>query len=391
MSMKLGEILIERGLITGTQLEKALRNQLMLGGHLGTCLLELGLLSEEALGATLADVHGVPFAAAESFSWVTAPTLKAFPRRIVEEYRAIPIKRGEKAIRVAMVDPRDLSAKDALAFASAMKIEPWVVPEVRYFEALEKFYGVPRRPRYVALSAAIAVRKTLPAHPVKSKPASRKSGDGHGDVPAGTMPGVEFGYGQSWLEVAKSLVPNDPIFHAAGGDDTPPPALRDRFTERLCAANSRDDVASAVLDELGTTVARTALFAVRGDELGLWAARGFDPAHANSAPFPIASSGILKHLLGDDHYHGPLGNEPENRRFYDWLGIDAPAEILLVPVHLNDRFVALIYGDGGTLGRVQGQTERYVRLTRMLAVALTSIVYKNKIRAIGSFASDVRV
>ena len=87
-----------------------------------------------------------------------------------------------------------------------MKIEPWVVPEVRYFEALEKFYGVPRRPRYVALSAAIAVRKTLPAHPVKSKPASRKSGDGHGDVPAGTMPGVEFGYGQSWLEVAKSLV-----------------------------------------------------------------------------------------------------------------------------------------------------------------------------------------
>jgi hypothetical protein len=368
----------------------ALRNQLMLGGHLGTCLLELGLLSEEALGQTLADVHGVPYAGEDSFTWSVAPSLNTFSRRVVEEFRAIPVKRGSKAIRVAMVDPRDLTALDALTFASGLQIERMVVPEFRFFEALEKFYGVPRRPRFVALSAAIALRKTGATHPRKSQTNPRTGGDGHGDTPAGSVSGVEFGYGQSWLEIAKTLVPNDPLFHAAAADEAPPPAVRDRFTDRLCAANNRDDVAFAALDELGTTLARAGLFAVRGDELVLWAARGLDPVHANRAPFPIGSNGILKLVLGDDHYRGPVGNDPENHSFYEWLGIDPPAEILLIPVHLNDRFVALLYGDGGTLGRVQGQTEGYVRLTRMLAAALGSLVYKNKIRATGSFAGAVR-
>ena len=50
MRRKVGEALIEKGLITPAQLEIALRNQLILGGHLGTCLLELGFVEEERLG-----------------------------------------------------------------------------------------------------------------------------------------------------------------------------------------------------------------------------------------------------------------------------------------------------------------------------------------------------
>ena len=67
MSKKLGQILIDRTAITDDQLETALRNQLMLGGHLGTCLLELGLVDEKKLGDALVAAIRVPYADPEFF------------------------------------------------------------------------------------------------------------------------------------------------------------------------------------------------------------------------------------------------------------------------------------------------------------------------------------
>ena len=49
MSKQIGEALIEKGLLSRGQLEHALRLQLIFGGHLGTCLVELGYVGESAL------------------------------------------------------------------------------------------------------------------------------------------------------------------------------------------------------------------------------------------------------------------------------------------------------------------------------------------------------
>lgn len=46
---KVGRSLVQRGLITEKQLEEALKAQLIVGGHLGTCLIELDLIDEIAL------------------------------------------------------------------------------------------------------------------------------------------------------------------------------------------------------------------------------------------------------------------------------------------------------------------------------------------------------
>jgi hypothetical protein len=50
--------------------------------------------------------------------------------------------------------------------------------------------------------------------------------------------------------------------------------------------------------------------------------------------------------------------------------------------------VAIIYGDHGRHGRIGGRTEDYLRVSRMLGMALLTIVYKNKIREIGSIAGQ---
>ena len=48
MARKLGETLVAKGLVTRQQVDQALRIQVMRGGHLGTCLIELGFTDERA-------------------------------------------------------------------------------------------------------------------------------------------------------------------------------------------------------------------------------------------------------------------------------------------------------------------------------------------------------
>lgn len=155
MAQRLGQVLIDRGLITASQLELALRNQLSLGGHLGTSLLELGLVDEEDLGDVLADTLRVPYARPKMFRRVPGAVVRALPERVVAEYRAVPFREHDKTLDVAMINPRDLPAIDALTFASGCRISPWVSPEVRILEAMEKLYDIPREIRYIVIGRSL--------------------------------------------------------------------------------------------------------------------------------------------------------------------------------------------------------------------------------------------
>ena len=70
--MRLGESLIQRGFITESQLKEALHAQLIYGGHLGTCLIELGYVNERQIGHVLADLFDVPYASVEMFEEIPA-------------------------------------------------------------------------------------------------------------------------------------------------------------------------------------------------------------------------------------------------------------------------------------------------------------------------------
>src|SRR6185436_16473348 len=52
---------------------------------------------------------------------------------------------------VAMIDPKIPKALEELREASGFAIRSWIAPEVRIFEAMERYYDVPRRVRYVTL------------------------------------------------------------------------------------------------------------------------------------------------------------------------------------------------------------------------------------------------
>jgi len=389
MSRKLGEILIDHGAINAEQLEAALRNQLMLGGHLGTSFLELNLVDEASLGRALAEATGVPFAAPEFLHKVNPGVLQSIPKRTVEEYQAVPFRRSERLLEVAMINPRDLQAIDALAFASGCKIVPWVAPEARVFEAMERLYGLPRRTRYIMLSKSLnplAAADTRDAEPHESKPDATPASSLEPSAPplCGTELGVEYGYGRSWVEVAEELAGKNPFLGVT--DD----GAEGDLGTLLCNAEDKDAIARAVLRQALHTMKRAVLFVVQGDELTLWQGAGF-ATELNPAEFgaiEIRDVALLEQLLGLDHYHGPIGSSHAHREIYDRLGVPTPAEILLVPIHVNDRLVALFLGDGGPEGLVVGDSREGLRLARLVGLALNLVILKKKLRHLGSLTAQ---
>lgn len=149
--MRLGEFLIQKGVINKAQLEQALRAQLIFGGHLGTCLMEMGLVDEQLLGESLAAIFRVRYAPPALFADVPRSVIETMTQRLVEKYHAVPFERTNRMLHLAMIDPKNLPALDEISFATACKIEPWVAPEARIFQVMERYYDIPRRQRYIAV------------------------------------------------------------------------------------------------------------------------------------------------------------------------------------------------------------------------------------------------
>jgi len=149
--VRLGEFFVKKGLINPKQLEEALRGQLIFGGHLGTCLIEMGYIDEHTLGRTLAELFGVDYAPPHFLNDIPKSVIDLLPRRLAEKLHAVPFERKEKSLHVAMIDPKNLPALDELAFATGHRINPWVSPEARIFQVLERYYEVPRRQRYITV------------------------------------------------------------------------------------------------------------------------------------------------------------------------------------------------------------------------------------------------
>src|SRR5690242_7607773 len=178
----LGAHLVRKGLITQAQLDEAQKSQLIYGGSLVTNLVELGLLDPATLGQALADAYHFPLAPDEELEAVTPETLALLKPESARNHLALPLALEGRRLRVAMVNPQDPKHVEALGFATGMRIVPFLVPELRLFHLLEKYYGIPRPTRPVRPSqpkpamgqgAPVAQRPAAPpqpSHPSFSQP-----------------------------------------------------------------------------------------------------------------------------------------------------------------------------------------------------------------------------
>ena len=137
---RLGEMLVEAGLIDQFQLESALSMQRNLGGQIGSALVKLGYLPEETIVEFLQSQEEYARVSLQDFE-VPEPLMSLLSVERMLELMVIPIElrktRNEKILRVAMSDPTNLKLVDDLQFATGCKVIPVLALEDEIEQAIK--------------------------------------------------------------------------------------------------------------------------------------------------------------------------------------------------------------------------------------------------------------
>ncbi len=135
---QIGQMLIERGLLTPEQLREALEIQTQTTQLLGEVLVDLGFVEKAALYEALAEQMGVPYFEV-SPDTVDGGVASLLSRDDAERYRAVPVGREESgSIRVAMAEPGDVMATDALSMLLQVSITPVLADPEAIERTIEK-------------------------------------------------------------------------------------------------------------------------------------------------------------------------------------------------------------------------------------------------------------
>ncbi|MFN3965547.1 MAG: GspE/PulE family protein [Silanimonas lenta] len=114
--IRIGDLLVENGLITPEQLQHALAEQRKLGSKLGRTLIDLGMVKENDMLALLSRQLSIPLVDLRSFRFDPA-LVRKLPETLARRFRSIVLKEEDGAYLVGMADPTDLFAYDEIARA----------------------------------------------------------------------------------------------------------------------------------------------------------------------------------------------------------------------------------------------------------------------------------
>jgi general secretion pathway protein E len=152
-TLRLGEILIERGKIQQEDLDRALELQLERGDKIGKIMVDMGLIAQRDMLAALSDQLGVPLITIEGAAPPAAPELEGLSHRFLRQCRAYPIALVDNVLTVAMADPLDFETIGALRAFSGLEIRTALASEQDLLDAIERHYGESDRPVLEGLDA----------------------------------------------------------------------------------------------------------------------------------------------------------------------------------------------------------------------------------------------
>ncbi len=142
---KLGELLLERRVITREQLEQALAHQRQTGYRLGTSLLALGFLTEDVLCQALAQALGLNavtrLPGPDELDWSALHTLRA---RFCDTNDCFPLRveptSPRKTLVLAMADPLNIPAIEEIEFTANLRVQPVIAPLSKVRAAIRQHY-----------------------------------------------------------------------------------------------------------------------------------------------------------------------------------------------------------------------------------------------------------
>jgi general secretion pathway protein E len=137
---KLGEILLERGLVSEADLVRLLENERHKGHPLGTLLVQQGLITEEALLEALSEQLGLPYWRKLEETGIEHIPVSKVPIAFYRQQKVFPIACTDGGIKVAVSDPLNLQPLDDLAVFLGAPVEPVLSSERELMAAINRFF-----------------------------------------------------------------------------------------------------------------------------------------------------------------------------------------------------------------------------------------------------------
>ncbi len=383
----LGEYLVENGWITGEQLQKALTKQKQVGGRLGTCLIETGMLDEALLLRALSEQSGAPTASAADLQDLPAETVAQLPAKVAARHLAIPFRLFGNKVDVAVTDVGDLTRLDELSFVLGKRVRLHVASEAAIRQALERYYQVPCPQRFRLLRNR-APQHAEPAPVGQRQPPVAKTARAPEAVrpePAAPPPAER--------PTRKSSIPlTAEEENALWGTSVSRPAVEEiaetggesaDFGRRLAEARRPQDVGGALRRALADHFLRVLVFRVVRQRATGWLHGGpeIDASLFTRYNVDLRRPSVFREIQASRRFFlGRLDGNPLHAELAKILGGDTAVECLVFPILVRERMAGAVYCDRGSLG-VTGVDIATVRdLCVRAGLALERLILDRKLR-----------
>ncbi|MDD5614109.1 MAG: ATPase, T2SS/T4P/T4SS family, partial [Candidatus Omnitrophica bacterium] len=137
----IGRLLVNSGVISESDLERALIEHKRTGDFLATTIVKMKLASEEDVFTLLGNQVGVKFINLRELS-IPAKALEKVPARFALHYKIIPIGFEENTLEIAISDPLNIQAIDDIRLLLSVEINVYLAYEESILEAIRKNYGL---------------------------------------------------------------------------------------------------------------------------------------------------------------------------------------------------------------------------------------------------------
>ncbi|MEB0121540.1 ATPase, T2SS/T4P/T4SS family, partial [Pseudomonas sp. CCI1.2] len=137
--VRLGDLLIDAGLLNDLQLQRALQEQKRTGFKLGRTVVDLGFIDEQRLLTALSEQLKISFIELKNFKFDKA-LVQMLPETLARRFRVIVLSQAADGLVVGMSDPLDLFALDEMERVLRTPVRPAVVREAEMLKALDMLY-----------------------------------------------------------------------------------------------------------------------------------------------------------------------------------------------------------------------------------------------------------
>jgi hypothetical protein len=370
---RLGEILIEKGVLSLTELHTALETCHRTGGRLGTQLLEFGYVEEAMLLDALSRQLNVPSVVKVKLLHSPLDVRKTLSPAIGRRLLAVPFEDTRAGVKVAMTNPNDRAALDEISNQLQKNILPHVATETAVLAALGGTENDDADWSSTIEPAGIKARRSGDVggwSRLWDPPRFRATALFRKAPRRGECGGVLLASFPDLTEVS--------IREAASYE---PPVDGENFSELMHRADHRDEIGSILARFAATIYDRVCLFSVHKGTVSGWMARGRSVVLEDLQSFSVSvdAPSLFRDVGHSESYVGAILENEANRELVQALADPAPIEVVAIPVRVKERVIAYAVCDDPGHPASQDGVKDIIQACRKAGVAFEALILRKKL------------